>query len=158
LCTGRRQSTLRCATLRCAGFDQQVVIGSRLSHDGIQGLLWHPLFAGPRMEITMAANPDKSKFKAWLDKQPPDNHTLHVTGSVTVPTTGWKAKLVEAHPQGINKEILILKVEETKPTGPAGDVVSHIDVKFEKKNSHAYKQVEIKGDGSSFTIDVKTTH
>ena len=47
----------------------------------------------------MAANPDKSTFKAWLDKQPPDHHTLHVTGSVTVPTTGYTAKLVEAHPQ-----------------------------------------------------------
>jgi hypothetical protein len=106
----------------------------------------------------MAANPDKSTFKAWLDKQPPDHHTLHVTGSVTVPTIGYTAKLVEAHPQGPNKEILILKVEETKPTGAAGDVVSHIEVSYEKKNSHAYKQVTITGDGSSFTIDVKTTH
>jgi hypothetical protein len=106
----------------------------------------------------MAANPDKSTFKAWLDKQPPDHHTLHVTGSVTVPTTGWTAKLVEAHPQGSSKEILILKVEETKPTKDAGDIVSHIEVRFEKKNSHPYKQVTITGDGSSFTVDVKTTN
>jgi hypothetical protein len=105
----------------------------------------------------MPANPDKSKFKAWLDKQPPDHHTLHVTGSVTVPTTGWKAKLVEGH-QGSSKETLVLKVEETKPTGEQGQIVSHIDVKFEKKDCHAYKHVEIKGDGSSFTLDVKTTH
>jgi hypothetical protein len=102
----------------------------------------------------MAANPDKRKFKASQDK----HHTLHVTGSVTVPTTGFTAKLVEAHPQGINKEILLLKVEETKPTGPAGDIVSHIDVHFEKKHSHAYKQVTIEGDGPSFTIDVKHTY
>jgi hypothetical protein len=106
----------------------------------------------------MPANPDKSKFKAWLDTQPPNQHTLHVTGSVTVPTTGWKVKLVEAHPQGIDPEILLLKVEETKPTGPAGDIVEHIDVRFEKKHSHAYKQVEIKGDGAPFTIEVKKTH
>jgi hypothetical protein len=106
----------------------------------------------------MPLNPDKSKFKAWLDKQPPDHHTLHVTGSVKVLTTGWKAKLVEAHPQGISKETLILKVEETKPTGEQGQIVEHIEVKFEKKNSHAYKHVEITGDGPSFTIDVKPTH
>jgi hypothetical protein len=106
----------------------------------------------------MSANPDKSKFKAWLDTQPPDHHTLHVTGSVTVPTTGWKAKLVEVHPPGINPEILILKVEETKPTGEQGQIVEHIDVRFEKKHSHPYKHVEIKGDGSTFTIEVKKTH
>jgi hypothetical protein len=144
-----------------AVIDQQVVNGSlsdpRLCRDGFQGLLPHR-FSRARKEIQMPVNPDKSKFKAWLDTQPPDHHTLHVTGSVKVLTTGWKAKLVEAHPQGINKEILILKVEETAPTGEQGQIVEHIEVHFEKKHSHPYKQVEIKGDGPSFTIDVKKTH
>ena len=76
----------------------------------------------------MATNSDQSEFKARLDKMPPNN-TLYVTGKVTVPTTGFHVSLVEAVPQGINPKILILEVKKVKPSGPAGDVVTHVPVR-----------------------------
>jgi hypothetical protein len=106
----------------------------------------------------MSANPDKKEFKAWIDEMPGKYNTLHVKGSVTVPTTGWKASMSEAVPQGINKKILILEVKKVKPTGAAGDIVSHIEVSFDKPNSPPYTNVTIRGDGDEFTIDVKKVH
>ena len=48
----------------------------------------------------MSKKPGEKQFKAWIDKRPGKNDTLHVEGSFTVPTTGWKASIVEAVPQG----------------------------------------------------------
>jgi hypothetical protein len=101
------------------------------------------------------SNPDEKEFKAWLDKMPGANNTLHVTGTVTVPTTGWTATLTEAEPQGIIREILLLEVKKVKPYGASGDMVSHIPVRFDKPDSFAYFQVTIRGDGEEFTIPVK---
>jgi hypothetical protein len=106
----------------------------------------------------MSTNSDKSEFKAWIDKMPGAHNTLHVTGTVTVPTTGYHGSLVEAVPPGINRQILILEVKLVKPTGPAGQMVSHIPVSYDKPNSFDYKEVTIRGDGSSFTIPVKIVH
>jgi hypothetical protein len=103
------------------------------------------------------ANPDKATFKAWIDKMPGKQNTLHVIGVVTVPTTGYKASLSEAHPPGINPKILILEVHKLKPSGPAGDMVSHIPVYFEKSHSPDYTNVTIREDGDEFTIEVGET-
>jgi hypothetical protein len=106
----------------------------------------------------MPKNPDAKEFKAWIDKMPGAKNTLHVKGTVTVPTTGWHATLSEAHPQGINPNILILDVKKVKPTGAAGDVVSHIPVQYDKPHSHDYTEVTIRGDGADFTIKVTITN
>jgi hypothetical protein len=105
----------------------------------------------------MSKNPDAKEFKAWLDKMPGANNTLHVKGTVTVPTSGWHATLTEAHPPGINPEILILEVKKVKPTGTVSQIVSHIPVHFDKPHSHDYKEVTIRGDGGDFTIKVTIT-
>jgi hypothetical protein len=106
----------------------------------------------------MAYSSDQGTFEAWLDKQPGANNTLHVTGKITVPTGGYKVSLVEANPQGINPKILILNVVKVKPTGPAPDVISHVEVKFDKPNSPDYTDVTIRNDGDEFTIPVKIVH
>jgi hypothetical protein len=104
----------------------------------------------------MSTHSDKDEFKAWIDKMPPaSHHTLHVTGKVTVPTTGYHVSLVEAESQGINPKILILDVKKEPPTKPAGQMVSHVPVEYEKKHSSDYTEVTIRGDGNSFTIPVK---
>lgn len=105
----------------------------------------------------MSTNSDKDTFKALLNKMPGPgaNPTLHVTGTVTVPTTGYHVSLVEAVPQGINPKILILEVKKVKPTGPAGDVVSHIPVKYDKPHSPDYTDVTVRCDGDDFTIPVE---
>ena len=106
----------------------------------------------------MSKNSDEKEFKAWIDKMPGANNTLHVTGTVTVPTTGWQATLTEANPQGTNPKILILEVKTVKPTGPVGEVVSHVPVRYDKPQSPDYTDVTIRRDGDEFTIPVTTTH
>ncbi len=106
----------------------------------------------------MSINSDEKEFKAWIDKMPGANNTLHVTGTVTVPTAGWQATLTEANPQGINPDILILEVNKVKPTGDVAQVVSHIPVRYDKPRSPDYTDVTICGDGDEFTIPVTITH
>jgi hypothetical protein len=100
----------------------------------------------------------KDKFKAWQDEMPGSARKLIVTGEVQCPTTGWKVVLSEARPQGINPAILILDIEATKPTGPAGDVITIVPVRFETAHGAAYKEVTIRGGGPDFTIPVEIAH
>jgi len=106
----------------------------------------------------MATNSDQSEFKAWIDKMPGANNTLHVTGKVTVPTTGYHVSLVEAVPQGINPKVLILEVKKVKPTGPAGQMIEHLPVRYDKPKSSDYTEVTIRGDGPEFSIPVEIVH
>ena len=103
----------------------------------------------------MSTNSDEGEFKAWIDKMPGANNTLHITGKVTVPTTGYHVSLVEAVPQGINPKILILEVKKVKPSGPAGQMISHVPVRYDKPHSPDYTDVTIRGDGNEFTIPVE---
>jgi hypothetical protein len=88
---------------------------------------------------------EKHTFKAVLIKHQHE-HELRVTGEVVEPTTSWTVKLERANPQGINPEILLLKLEQIRPTGPAGDVVTAYHVKYDEKpvKGH-YKEVDIEG-------------
>jgi len=106
----------------------------------------------------MSTNSDAGEFKAWLDKMPGANNTLHVTGKVTVPTTGYHVSLVEAVPQGINPKILLLEVKKVKPSGPAGQMISHVPVRYDKPHSSDYTEVTILGDGGGFTVPVEIVH
>jgi hypothetical protein len=90
---------------------------------------------------------------------PGANETLHVKGKVTVPTTGFKAELVEAEPQGINPSILLLELKLTKPSGPAGEVVTTLEVTYSKRHAKQYKLVQIEEQGhASETVPVKEVH
>jgi hypothetical protein len=102
--------------------------------------------------------PDKATFKAWKDEMPGSAHKLIVTGEVVFPTTGWKARLSEAVPQGINPSILVLELDTTKPIGNAGQMVTRSPVRFEKTPAGAYDQVMIRGAGANFTLDVGVVH
>lgn len=97
-------------------------------------------------------------FKAWLDKMPGKNNTLHVKGSVEVPTSGWSGSLIERVPPGINPSILILDVKLVKPTGPVSEVISFVSLHFQKQQAEQYKQVTIAGAGKEFTIPVSETN
>ena len=54
---------------------------------------------------------------------------------MTEPTTGWTVKLERAEPQGINPQILLLKLVEQVPTGLAGDVVTTHHVSSHRRNA-----------------------
>jgi hypothetical protein len=96
----------------------------------------------------------KDTFKAWKDEMPGSSRSLYVTGEVECPTIGWKVELSEALPPGINPAILILQINATKPSGPAGQKITNVPVRFEKKPPNNYGQVTIRGGGPDFTIDV----
>jgi hypothetical protein len=103
--------------------------------------------------------PGYRSYEAWIDLMPRANETLHVKGEVTVPTTGYKAKLVEAEPQGINPAILLLRLELTKAPGRAGDVVTTLDVRYSRLHAKQYKEVQIEEEGHpSKTVPVKEVH
>ena len=101
---------------------------------------------------------DRSKFKAWKDEMPGSSHKLIVTGEVECPTTGWTVSMSEAKPPGINPKILILQIDAVKPTGRAGEMITHVPVRFEKAGNNNYDQITIRGAGPDFTIDVEIAH
>ena len=78
---------------------------------------------------------------------------LTVTGKCVFPTHGYKVRLIEASPQGINKLILLLKKQVTPPTGPVIQTPQSVPVKFTKKTKTKYKAVTILPDGT--TVKVK---
>lgn len=85
---------------------------------------------------------------------------LRVHAKYIFPTAGYEVTIKPAILQGINPEILILKVSVTKPEFGA-DVIAKIDVQYEETldSSHYYKQVTILSEcEGSGTIDVKEVH
>ena len=104
----------------------------------------------------MAGKAIRSTFDAWINKMPPSRDTLHVKGKVEFPTPGYKAELVEAVPPGINREILILDVRETPPTGPVNQVVTQVDAApFSRHDSGHITEVTIRSDAPAFTLPVR---
>jgi hypothetical protein len=99
---------------------------------------------------------DPAKFKAWKNMMPPQRTIkLFVIGEVACPTPKWTVKLMEAKPQGINPDILILQIVARKPPGVLLPVVTPVQVRFEKAKGGKYQQVTIRGGGPDFTIQVQ---
>lgn len=95
-------------------------------------------------------------WKAVHDFMPPGTPTLTVTGVCTVPTTGYKIKLVMAVPQGINPAILLLKKVVTPPTGIVIPIQQKIKVVYTKKTKTKYTHVTILPDGVTVKVKVVT--
>ena len=94
-----------------------------------------------------------SGWQAWHDFEPGGTPTLHVTGTCVFPTSGYKVKLVQAVPQGINPAILLLRKVVTPPTGFVLQVLTPVAVKFTLKTNTRYTHVTILPDG--VTVKVK---
>jgi hypothetical protein len=106
-------------------------------------------YGGPPASCTA----DQAKFRAWKNMMPVQHSVkLFVVGEVTCPTPKWRVKLVEAKPQGISPEILILDIVAKKPGGITNPVLTPVPVRFEKAKGGDYKQVTIRGGGPDFTI------
>jgi hypothetical protein len=99
---------------------------------------------------------DPAKFKAWKNMMPIQHSVkLFVIGEVACPTPKWTVKLMEAKPQGINPDILILQIVARKPPGVLPPVVTPVPVRFEKAKGGKYQQVTIRGGGPDFTIQIQ---
>jgi len=90
----------------------------------------------------------KCSFSAVHNWQPVDFPDLWVKGSCTMPTPGYKITLEQANPQGINPDILILKMTVTPPTGNVAQVITEQEiVPYVKGTKTKYKQVQIEPGG-----------
>ncbi|HEX8719839.1 MAG TPA: hypothetical protein VF736_04300 [Pyrinomonadaceae bacterium] len=93
-------------------------------------------------------------WRAWHNRMPPGPATLHVTGTCTFPTQGYKVTLSEAVPQGINPAVLILNKRVVPPTGPVIQIPQTMEVRFSKRTNFRYTHVTIMPDG--VTVKVQT--
>ena len=81
---------------------------------------------------------------------------LHVTGDVTVPTSGYSATLSPHIPPGFNPEIYLLDLAVTPPppSQVVNQVVTIIKVQYEEKTKKNYASVTILPE--NITADVGT--
>jgi hypothetical protein len=86
---------------------------------------------------------------------PPGPKTLYVTGKCEFPTAGYSVELRPADPQGINPKIYILEKIVHEPSGPAADVLTVVEVRYEEQTDTEYDQVQIRPD--DVLIDIEHT-
>jgi hypothetical protein len=80
--------------------------------------------------------------------------TLHVHGTVTLPTPGWVAKL-ESVRQDPNTRDLLLKLTLTLRPGIWPDIVVHREVSYEETHYKGqYRRVDISGPEGNIQIDI----
>ncbi len=74
---------------------------------------------------------DSSDWFAWVSRMPPGPPSFHVTGTVTLPSPGYEARLEVASPQGINPADLILDLRITQRPGTWPQVVTSVQVRHD---------------------------
>jgi hypothetical protein len=97
-----------------------------------------------------------NSFHAFIRSTGPAEHRLVVRGVVEAPTPGFKVKLVVANPQGINRRILLLRLDVTRPTGIEPQHVVHQKVSFEEElGTEIFSQITVENPGQeAVTVDV----
>jgi hypothetical protein len=75
---------------------------------------------------------DTHGWYAWVNRMPPGPASLHVIGTVSAPTPGYRATLALAEPQGINPKELILDLHLEALPGIWPDVVTPMSVRYDQ--------------------------
>lgn len=94
-------------------------------------------------------------WKAWIDRMPGAQPTLHVTGRCEFPTSGFSVRLERRAPQGIPPRDLLLDLVITDPTGPVSQVITEVNVSYQEPSDDGHDSVTILPDGP--TVEVATT-
>jgi hypothetical protein len=104
------------------------------------------------MPVTLIRN----SVHAHLSSTSPAQHKLIVHAIVEAPTPGFQIKLVVGNPQGINRHILLLKLEVMPPSGAEPQHVVRQRVSFEAElGSEVFTQVTIENPGQeAVTVNV----
>lgn len=118
------------------------------------------------MDNTSPATPNKSanendahadcqdcQWSATHDFMPPGPARLRVEGTCTMPTPGYKLTLKEAVPQGINPQILLLRLKTEAPTEIVPQVLTPTPVSFRLETDFDYKAVTILPLGVTIEIE-----
>lgn len=93
----------------------------------------------PEEEGTMAACPHVSRdWQAWISAMPgPDaKRTLHITGSVDMPTPGYSVKLVGGPADRMQPPGLRFQLEATPPDGMATQVITPTEVNYSEETPY----------------------
>lgn len=99
---------------------------------------------------------DTSEWFAWVDRMPPGPASFHVTGTVTLPSPGFEARLEVASPQGINPADLILELRVTRRPGVWPQVVTNASVRYDLASHPGYQSVLVRlPDGEAIQIEVE---
>jgi len=79
---------------------------------------------------------------------------VSVLGLMIAPTAGYRFRLEKASPQGINPQILLLKLSIDSPTGGVPQVITPVVVSFEECDTDKFTDVEIMAGGSHCTFPI----
>lgn len=90
-------------------------------------------------------------WEAWIDEMPPNRKVLHVNGSCTCQDGGHHLQLVKVTPQGINPDILLLRIED-RPDSIVPHHVQSYELEYAEEGA-AYRQVSIHP--CDITLDVR---
>ena len=93
------------------------------------------------------------EWSAWLDREPPGQPVLRVTGVCTFPTAGSTVELRRREPQGINPRDLLLDRVVTSPEGDSAQVETRIEVAYAEETEAGFDTVTILPDGG--TVEVR---
>lgn len=100
---------------------------------------------------------DTSEWAAWVNRMPPGPASFHVTGTVTLPSPGYEARLEYASPQGINPAGLILDLRVAKRPGLWPQRVTNVTVRYDVADYQGrYDSVLIRlPDGEAIQLEVE---
>ena len=104
---------------------------------------------------------ESKDWKAWEDRQPPGPASFHVSGTVVVRATNFKARL-EKPVQGINPKILLLTLVVEQEGDVGGDAITPLPVKYTEKDFKpgAYTEVTVlrRGNGGAQIPEIDIVH
>jgi len=108
-----------------------------------------PNKAEMKMANVMVAESEKKycgQWSAWYNAMPVGPKSIHVAGMCEFPTTGYTAVLTKA-PAGAGQSgrfAVVLSIK--KPTGPAGQMITHQAVHYSEPSETQFKEAEISPD------------
>jgi Domain of unknown function (DUF6438) len=91
-------------------------------------------------------------WHAAHDHQPHGPAVLRVIGMCQFPTAGWSVELRRHEPQGMDPRELLLDRVVYEPQGPAAEVITDIEVRYEELTALEYETVTILPDGPSIPV------
>jgi len=96
---------------------------------------------------------DCRDWKAIHSLEPPGPGALIVSGVCTAPSTGHRIELERQVPQGINPNDLLLRLVRHEPSGPSGQALTEIEVRYVEETDLRFDSVTILPDGPSIGVE-----
>lgn len=142
-----------------SSFDVSAAALQSTDHVGFAGRLPGPQQTYEAFELkgtVTIGGGEQGTCRDWTaihDLMPGHPAKLTVSGTCTFPTAGFEVKLVPSVPQGINPLDLLLDKIVTPPSGPAAEVITDVEARYEEVTDVMYETVTIRPDGPSIKVE-----